>query len=190
MRLDDSGEDEPAVVGRQMLAHGVKPMVMARPHRQALGSHRLSQGVAACSLTPYFVATETPQGLSVRRYLERALSRRNLTHVLVRRDPQSPGWDVPVDALSGFHWTGWSGGHNRFFRGEATRMLAAYMDCTSIPVGVRREWGHDCKVDPPPPHRIKVLIEKKKRYSQTYSDRKPRQRFPCFCRSSRRSICD
>jgi hypothetical protein len=44
------------------------------------------------------------------------------------------------------------------------------MYCSLIPSEAHREWGHDCKSDPPPPHRIKVLIEKKKRYSQTYSD--------------------
>lgn len=77
---------------------------------------------------------------------------------------------MPVEALSGLHWTAWSGGHNRFFRGSGASMLAAYMACTVIPAEMRREWGHDCKSDPPPPHRIKVLIEKKKRYSLTYAD--------------------
>ena len=77
---------------------------------------------------------------------------------------------MPVDVLSGFHWAYWSGGHNKLFRGEGTEMLAAYMACDVIPAEMRRECGHDCKSDPPPPHRIKVLIEKKKRYSLTYAD--------------------
>jgi hypothetical protein len=89
--------------------------------------------------------------------------------VLVRRSPDSPGWEVLVGELSGLHWAAWSGGHGNFFR-DSGYMLAAYIECTLIPKEIQSDWGHDCKINPPPPHRIKVLIQKKKRYAVTYAD--------------------
>jgi hypothetical protein len=53
-----------------------------------------------------------------------------------RRTGHNPLVHAPLGAGASFDWAGWSGRHNRFFRGENTSVLAAHMECTLIPIRI------------------------------------------------------
>lgn len=84
--------------------------------------------------------------------------------VLVKRFEGTLPWRVDVAAVEEPHWTGWTGGWGRFLDQEA---LAGYVWCDTIPDGLQRDAGHTCSHEPPP-HRIKVLIVKRKRDADAY----------------------
>ncbi len=69
---------------------------------------------------------------------------------------------VPINALSGFHFTDLAGGTSARM---PRNVLAAYMLCSDIPSGAF--FGHSC-MHGPPPHRIKVLIFKTHNDPRTY----------------------
>ncbi len=62
--------------------------------------------------------------------------------------------EVESDQLDGWHIATAQGGHGARL---PHRMLAAYMSCEAIPDGAA--FAHSC-AHGPPPHRIKVLIQK------------------------------
>jgi hypothetical protein len=71
--------------------------------------------------------------------------------------------DVDEDALSDFHIATGQGGH----RAPLPRpMLAAFMSCDDIPEDT--EFGHSCGHGPPP-HRIKVLVQKVDNRASVYA---------------------
>ena len=78
--------------------------------------------------------------------------------------------EVPEEELSGFHYASFASGRGGSVGG---RELAAYMLCTAIPFG--QYFGHSCEHGPPP-HRIKVLIPRRKNDSDTYARLQARAR--------------
>ena len=85
--------------------------------------------------------------------------------VLVKRGERSAPVRVPVADIQGLHWAVWEGGRGFFLDHPA---IAGYITCDLIPEWLRPDFGHSC-THGDAPHRVKVLIVKRRRDAAAYA---------------------